>query len=231
MPRRSRSGLGGVVFHVMNRAARKLTLFESPSDYEAFEKVLAEAACRVPMRLLSYSVMPNHWHLVLWPAGDLDLSRYMHWLTMTHAQRWHLAREGTETGAVYQGRFKAIAVQCDQHLIRVCRYVERNPVRAGLVARAEDWRWSSARRFLSMGGGPVLYPWPVPQPDDWSQVVNSPEPPRQLQLLRWTVRAGVPHGDRRWRDEMNALLGRHRAGGRRTSASDLPAYKTDAKAP
>jgi REP-associated tyrosine transposase len=207
MPRRRRSGCGGIVFHVMNRAARKLTLFEGPSDYDAFEEVLAEAANRAPMRLLSYTIMPNHWHLVVWPTGDADLSRYMHWLTMTHAQRWHLARHGIETGAVYQGRFKAVPVQSDDHLLRVCRYVERNPVRAGLVAHPEAWRWSSARRFLSLTSGPILRPWPCPQPNDWSVRINAPETPRQLQVVRHSVTHGVPHGNRAWRREIGARLG------------------------
>jgi putative transposase len=200
----------------MNRAARKLTLFEKPSDFQAFDQVLAEAAVRVPMRLLSYTTMPNHWHLVVWPTGDSDLSRYMHWLTMTHAQRWHRARGDRETGAVYQGRFRAVPVQGDAHLVRVCRYVERNPVRAGLVARAEDWRWGSARQLLSHKIGPALSPWPIPRPEDWSARINTPETSRQLQVVRRSLRDGVPHGDQRWRRDMARRFGR---GGREDSAS------------
>jgi putative transposase len=121
------------------------------ADYSAFLCVLSQAQTRVPMRLLSFSVMPNHWHLVLRPESDDDLSRFMQWLTRTHAPRWQVKRRSVGTGAVYQGRFRAIPVQSDEHLLTVCRYVERNPLRAGLVDRVEHWRWSSAWRESGLG--------------------------------------------------------------------------------
>src|SRR5689334_12252592 len=107
MPRRNRFSTGGYVFHVLNRAVGRQTIFANDADYVAFECVMREAAKQVPMRLLSYSIMPNHWHLVLWPVSDNDLSNYMHWLTATHTQRWHLAHGTTGTGPIYQGRFKS----------------------------------------------------------------------------------------------------------------------------
>lgn len=208
MPRRLRTGTAGLVFHVMNRAARRLSLFDSTSDYAAFERVLWEARQRMPMRLLGYAVMPNHWHLVLWPIGERDLSRYMHWVTMTHAQRWHLARGSSGTGAVYQGRFRAVPVQTDHHFLKVCRYVERNPARAHLVADPEAWRWSSAwQRTRATAGLQLLHDWPVPTPDDWWKQLNTPEPERPLQLLRRCMRRSVPFGADRWRTETTARLG------------------------
>src|SRR5262249_23193729 len=97
----------------------------------------------VPTRLLAFCLMPNHWHLVLWPEQDGELSRYLHRVTMTPTQRWHAHHHTTGTGPLYQGRFKSFPVQADEHLLTVCRYVERNPLGAGLVRRAEHWRWSS----------------------------------------------------------------------------------------
>ena len=207
MPRRSRNGSGGLVFHVMNRSARRLTLFDSPTDYRAFEQVLCEAAERVPMRLLCYAVMPNHWHLVLWPLEDHDLSRYMKWLTMTHAERWHLARGSVGTGAVYQGRFKAIPTQRDPHFLAVCRYVERNPLRAGLVERAEDWPWSSAWKGDGIVRRPPLHSWPVARPEDWIDLLNQPEPAERLGALRGCVRRDTPFGTAQWKFQTATQLG------------------------
>jgi putative transposase len=87
--------------------------------------------------------MPNHFHLVLWPRRDGDLSRFMQWLTMTHTQRWHAHRRDAGHGHLYQSRFKSFPIQTDGHFLSVCRYVERNALRARLVGRAEDWAWCS----------------------------------------------------------------------------------------
>jgi putative transposase len=84
--------------------------------------------------------MANHWHLVVWPERDGDLSEFMRWLTVTHTQRWHATHHTQATGPLYQGRFKAFPVAEDEHCVRVLRYVERNPLRAGLARSAPRWR-------------------------------------------------------------------------------------------
>src|SRR5690349_16171191 len=121
------------------------------------------------MRTLAYCVMPNHWHLVLWPRRDEDLSRFMAWVTLTHTQRWHAYRQSAGNGHVYQGRFKSFPVQADEHFLTVCRYVERNALRAKLVDRAEGWRWSSVgRREQGRALATVwLTDWPVARPRRW----------------------------------------------------------------
>src|SRR5438270_7729787 len=126
MGRPLRAADGGYVYHALNRATGRHPLFQKDGDYEAFERVLAEACARVPVRLLAYCVMPNHWHLVVWPKADGDLSRFTAWLTLTHTQRWHAHHHTAGTGHLYQGRFKSFPVQEDDHLLIVCRYVERN---------------------------------------------------------------------------------------------------------
>ena len=125
-----------------NRANARLTIFEDDGDFAAFERILADAVTRYAMRLLAYCVMPNHFHLLLWPRGDGDLSRFMQWLTLTHTQRWHAHRHTAGCGHLYQGRFKSFPVQSDDHFLTVCRYVERNALRAGLCG---------AGRGLAMG--------------------------------------------------------------------------------
>ena len=146
MGRPKRANQGGYVYHVLNRANARMPIFEDEGDYGAFEKVLAQAVERTQTRLLAYCVMPNHWHLVVWPREDGEFSRFVGWLTLTHTQRWHAHRHNKGTGHLYQGRFKSFPIQEDDHLYAVARYVERNAVRANLVRRAERWRWGSLYR-------------------------------------------------------------------------------------
>ena len=167
MGRPLRAAEPGFVYHALNRANGRLRLFHKPGDYEAFERVLTAAQQRFSSRLLAYCVMPNHWHLVLWPHHDRELSRFLGWLTLTHTQRWHAHRHTAGSGHLYQGRFKSFPVQEDDHLLTVLRYVERNPLRGGLVSRAERWRWSSLHHRLE-GGGPVLDTSPVLLPREWA---------------------------------------------------------------
>ena len=146
MGRPLRAAEAGYVYHVLNRANARMTIFEKDEDDEAFERVLAEAVERTKTRLLAYCLMPNHWHLMVWPQADGELSAFVGWLTLTHTQRWHAHRHSAGTGHVYQGRFKSFPVQEDEHFYTVCRYVERNALRANLVSQAEQWRWSSLSR-------------------------------------------------------------------------------------
>ena len=207
MPRRPRGPGTDSVYHVLNRAVRRATLFEAAADYAAFEQVLLQALQRRPLRILAYCAMPNHWHLVLWPAADGELSRFMHWLTCTHAQRWHAVRRTAGTGPVYQGRYKAIPVESDSHVLRICRYVERNPLRAGLVPRAEDWRWSSLWRRCNFCTDDFLNDWPIPTPADWIEHVNQPQTDSELEALRWAVQRGAPFGSEKWRAQAAQRLG------------------------
>ena len=141
MPRRPRVSTGGLAYHVLNRRVGRLRLFDKPGDYLAFEKILQQAHERTGIRVAAYCLMPNHWHLLLWPRDDGELSEVMRWITVTHTQRWHAHRQTSGSGPVYQGRFKSFPVQSDEHFLTVARYVERNALRAKLVKRAEQWQW------------------------------------------------------------------------------------------
>jgi len=166
MPRRPRLATGGLVYHVLNRRVGRLPLFEKPADYLAFEKILSEAHQRTGLRIAAYCLMPNHWHLLLWPRTDGELSEVMRWITVTHTQRWHAHRHSAGTGPVYQGRFKSFPVQTDDHFVTVARYVERNALRANLVSRAEEWRWSSLFQYVHRGTKffEVINEWPLERP-------------------------------------------------------------------
>jgi putative transposase len=101
MARRMRCSDAGYVCHVLNRAVGRATIFDKSADYAAFEKVLRQAWERTGMRLLAYTILPNHWHLIVWPEHDGDLSTYAQWLTVTHVRRWHLHHHTEGTGPIY----------------------------------------------------------------------------------------------------------------------------------
>ena len=185
----------------MNRATRGELLFRDFGEYLAFQRLLASALETVPTRLLAYCLMPNHWHLVLWPETDAELTAFVYWLSKTHAQRLHRWRGTERTGAVYQGRFKAVAVQTEVYFYAVMRYVERNPVRAGLVERAEHWLWSSASPTSAMQGI-TLADWPLPRPDQWLSFLNDFEEPADINLIR--VRTARGQAIRRESPEVEA---------------------------
>ena len=202
MGRPKRLALGGIIYHVLNRANARMEIFESSGDYEAFERVLTEAVKRFEMRLLSYCVMPNHWHLVVWPEDKEDgqLSRFTGWLTLTHTQRWHAHRHNAGTGHVYQGRFKSFPVQGDEHLYAVSRYVERNALKANLVKRAEDWQWSSLNRWYSGSKKEkeILSQWPLRRKRGWLDYVNRPISQCEHEALQRSMQRGSPFGDDHW---------------------------------
>ncbi|MEN6494624.1 MAG: transposase [Thermoguttaceae bacterium] len=207
MPRTARAAVGGICYHVLNRGNGRAEVFHKDEDYAAFLKLLREAQERVPMRLLGYCLMPNHFHLVVWPYEDGDLSRWMQWLLTSHVRRYH--RHYHSSGHVWQGRFKAFPIESDEHLLTVLRYVERNPVRAkGIpVRKAERWPWSSAGNPGKDVERPELDPGPVPRGADWLDWVNRPLSDAELTALRTSVNRGTPFGHAHWQQRTAARLG------------------------
>jgi len=141
------------------------------------------------MRILSYCVMPNHWHFVLWPPREGELTDFLRWLTHTHTMRWHAQFHTSGSGHLYQGRFKAFPIQADEHFYSVARYVEGNARRVRLASRAEDWRWSSLwrRRSGDEKSKRLLSAWPLPQSRRWMGTVNRPQAEAELKALRRIV--------------------------------------------
>jgi putative transposase len=195
-----------MVFHVLNRGNARMAIFEQAGDYAAFENVMAEVLPQAPMRILSYCLMPNHWHLVLWPRDDGDLARFMQRLTVTHVRRWHEYRHSAGAGHLYQGTYKSFPVQTDEHFLTVCRYVERNALRSGLAKRAENWPWGSLRRWAAGDSGQLLAEWPVARPQDWVKWVNRPQTERELDALRTSVLRGRPFGQEAWQRQVAKRL-------------------------
>lgn len=202
MSRTARASKGDICYHVINRGNRRATVFHRRSDYDHFLQLMIKACERVPMRILAYCLMPNHFHFVLWTLTDGDLGRWMQWLLTSHVRRYHKLR-GT-SGRVWQGRFKAFPIQQDGHLLKVMRYVERNPLRANLVSTASDWPWSSLSRNAPEG---ILTNSPVTRPEHWPRLVNRPESNEELAALRKCAARNAPYGTSSWAESTARQLG------------------------
>ncbi len=196
MPRTARASIGRICYHVLNRGNARQDVFHEDEDYQGFTELIGDACDRVPMRVLAWCLMSSHFHLVLWPRGDGELSRWMQWLLTSHVRRYH--SRYNSSGHVWQGRFKAFPIQHDQHLLTVMRYVESNPIRAGLVRRAERWPWSSLAALSRSVVPSFLRRGPVARQDDWVRWVNQPQSEAELAALRTSVERGAPFGNERW---------------------------------
>lgn len=204
MPRTARAAVADICYHVINRGNRRACVFHDDQDYRVFASLMRQAIDRIPMRIVAWCLMPNHFHFVLWPTGDGDLGRWMHWLMTSHVRRHH-RRYGTD-GRIWQGRFKAFPIEMDSHLRVVMRYVERNPLSAQLVDRAEHWRWSSlgdSHRNLTH----IAVDSPLERGNLWTTEVNEPVPHRQIERVQESVRRSRPFGSASWTEATAHSLG------------------------
>ena len=140
----------------------------------------------------------SYWHLLLWPRGDDDLPVFMRWVTLTHVQRYHTSHATIGMGHLYQGRYKSFPVQDDLHYLRVLRYIEANPLRAGLVAKADLWPWSSFAVRRGRESAVALTAGPVDLPSNWVRLVHELLGPTSTQAIGNSIRRGSPFGDARW---------------------------------
>ncbi|MEK7531449.1 MAG: transposase [Patescibacteria group bacterium] len=200
MPRTIRTDVGNYCYHIINRANARLPIFFKEEDYVLFESVLEEARIKHDMRVLSYCLMPNHFHLVLYPRNDGDLGKFMQWLTLTHTQRWHQSKNTKGTGHLYQGRYKSFIIEKDNHLLSVIRYVERNALRAKLVKKAENWKFCSLwnKLYGNKEQKKLLTKWPIDEPNDYLSFVNRSQPSDEEGEIRLSVVKGRPYGNEYW---------------------------------
>jgi len=200
MARLPRSAPGGLVYHVLNRTVGRMAMFRKPADYDAFLRVLLQAHQRHPIRILAFCLMPTHWHFVVWPEKDNQLTPFFRWLTHTHAMRWRVSHHTVGYGHLYQGRFKSFPVQRDDHLLTLCRYVERNPINANLVRRAQLWPYSSLH--IRQSGDEklraLLSPWPLQLPANWTHHVNQPLTQREIEQIQMSLKRSRPFGSDPW---------------------------------
>jgi putative transposase len=212
MPRIERGQTGGICIHVVNRGNGRANVFHDEDDYAAFVDILGQGCERTPMRVVSCCLMPTHIHLVLWPWEEGDLSTWMQWVMTSHVRRHH--RRHDTSGHVWQGRFKSFPIQrrhpsaaerargvveTGDPVRQVVRYVERNPLRAGLVTSAERWPWSSLHWWSTPATAPAFWQRDaVRRPANWLMLVNHPETDEELAALRQSVQRGTPFGSEAW---------------------------------
>src|SRR3989338_1076349 len=204
MPRNARVDVGGEIYHVINRANGRMEIFHDKEDYQLFEELLRETKDLVDMRILAYVLMPNHWHLLLYPKADGDLGTFMHRLSNAHTRKVHAKTKTNGSGHLYQGRYKSFLAGTDKYLLTLIKYIERNPVRAKIVRQCENWQWGSAWRRINgdKKQNKLLDPSPTPLPHGYTRWINTPETATDLELVRSSVTKGVPYGGERWVDKM-----------------------------
>jgi putative transposase len=195
------------MFHVLNRGVGRMQIFRDDKDYAAFYRVIEQTLRLNPIRICAYCWMPNHWHFVLWPGHDGELSKFMQRMANMHTQRWQRAKLCVGYGHLYQGRFKSFPIESDDHYYSVVRYVERNALRAGLVKRAENWPWGSLHQRKQKTNRSLLCSWPLPEPSDWTEYVNLPQTEAELENIRRCLRRGSPYGDTAWIEHTAEQLG------------------------
>ena len=198
MPRQPRADEAGKIYHALNRGNARNPIFFKDADYEAFERIIADGLEKFPVDLIAYQWMNNHWHMVLSPREDGGMSAFVGWVTLTHTQRYHAHHGTVGYGHVYQGRYKSFPVQDDGHFFVVCRYVERNALTAGLVSRAEDYRWGSLANWLG-GPSPIqLAPWPVRRLPRWKERVNAALTDKEQAAIAKSIERSRPLGETVW---------------------------------
>ena len=200
MGRPKRADEAGAIYHMLNRANRRSTIFFKDEDYQAFERILAEALRHCQIKLYSYCLMPNHWHLVVSPERDGEMSRFGQWLGLTHTQRYNAHYHTTGEGHLYQGRYKSFPVQSDEHFLSVCRYVERNAYTAELCDSPDLWPYGSLYCWChgTAEDKSLLSKWPIPRRPGWLNWVKRPLSAKEQDRLRWSIKRGAPFGDEAW---------------------------------
>ena len=195
----------GLIFHALSRGNDRQDVFRDDADRHAFLAAFGQTQLRYPFRLYGYCLMTNHFHLVLRPEPGVAIGRIMQSLLIAHTWRYH--KRHRSIGHVWQGRFKSPAVQDDEHLWTVLRYVEANPLRAAVVADPDDYPWSSYPAHAGRCNDPLLSEVP-----GWADLGATPEargrawrgkvlaalPEADLAAVRRSLASGRPFGDPGW---------------------------------
>ena len=207
MSRHRRICPDGIVQHIVNRGDHRETLFHKPADFRAFLAAVVDTSLRIPMRILAYCIMRNHFHLLLWPEKGKDLPRFMQLLMNTHIRRYLRHYPPVSPGHLYQGRYTNSLVENGKSLLAVARYVEANALTAGLVRRAQDYSWSSASPLAEDADQPILSEWPIPKPQDWATFVNLRSPESERRRIQISASRGAPYGSAAWIERMVKTYG------------------------
>jgi putative transposase len=205
MPRCRRELVDGSFYHVLNRGNRKQKIFYDVVDYSTFLKYASNALDTFPVKIFAYCLMPNHFHFLVRADHSANLSKWVHSLGTRYALLFHHKHE--TTGHVYQGRFKSFMIENEDHLNRVTRYVERNPVQAGLVPSSYDWKWSSNyertrnRRFLLCDEEFRT------ERSNWTAYVDTPLAESDIFRIQNCIKREAPFGNEEWVEQTCKRLG------------------------
>jgi len=204
----------GLSYHALNRGNNRARVFAHPADFQQFLQALGQTQERSPFRLYAYCLMSNHFHLVVEPDAAQNISRILQSLTVAHT--WHYHKALGTSGHVWQGRFKSPAVASDEHLLTVMRYVESNPLRAGLVTDLADYPWSSYPAHGLGQAVPLVAEAPVwgalgkteaARQASWREWLHTPLTEKELAAIRRSVTSGRPYGGAAWVEETAARRG------------------------
>ena len=206
MARLARVVLPGLPHHVTQRGNGRARTFFDDADYKCYRDLLAESCHRAGVEIWSWCLMPNHVHLILVPSDEDGLRRCLAPVHRRYAGLIHARRQ--RTGHFWQGRFGAVAMDED-HLAAAIRYIALNPVRARLVERARDWRWSSTRALLTgkADGVTTLKPVLTRFPNFADLLALGPDR-EAFERLRQAETIGRPLGDKAFLDRIEARTGR-----------------------
>jgi putative transposase len=196
MPRIQRALQDDGFFHVLNRGNAKKIVFHNTLDYSRFLDNMKTSRENYPIDLFAYCLMPNHFHFIVRPNVAQYLSKWMHLLLTKYVRYYH--KKHNSSGHIWQGRFKSFLIQDDDHLVTVLRYVEGNPVRAGLVNSSVEWKWVSLNERWNRNTDILSDIDLIGPPKEWTDYVDTPLTEAELEKARTSVNRQTPFGDDEW---------------------------------
>ncbi len=206
MPRFRRLVVPGYPHHVTQRGVRRQTVFFEEGDYEAYLRLAVELLDGSDLSFWAYCLMPNHIHAIVVPGESASLASFFAQLHRRYARRTNKKHEWR--GHLWQERFFSVPMD-EAHTIAAMRYVELNPVRAGLCEAAHEWKWSSARGNLGYVSDPLVDKGTNGSVvGSWREYLNIDEDSRQLDELRRLTRVGRPGGDDAFVESIELKSGR-----------------------
>ncbi|MCB1700639.1 MAG: transposase [Halioglobus sp.] len=236
MPRKPRFFVPGLATHIVQRGHNRQAIFFDDSDYRVFLSLLSKARDRYPSDVHAYVLMTNHVHILATPSGKQSISQLMQYLGRQYVP--YINKKYSRSGTLWEGRFKASVVETSSYLLACYRYIEMNPVRAGMVCQPNDYPWSSFRKNALQEKNGLI----TEHPEYKSLGENSTEratcyrllfaeqlSDEKLTTLRMHTQSGTPLGNAKFRKEVEATLsiktgyparGRPKRAGRKSRLAD-----------
>jgi putative transposase len=151
MPYRNTEFTKGQYYHIYNRGAGKSKIFYNEENYKYLIKLIEKNCQKYDVGIITYCLMPNHYHFLLQQLTDEPISKFINVIFNGYVQA--LNRQQNRTGTLFEGRFKHILIDDWKYLIHLCRYIHRNPVKAGLVSKPEQWEFSNYKEWIGVRNG------------------------------------------------------------------------------